>query len=115
MREERYGLKWNHHFDDEILSTMDRSEDHRYLQVLHVDDDPAMLDIISCLIIEITDHLSIPTSRSIEGAMNLLRNEEFDAIVSDYQMPIIDGAMFSSSLRSKGDSFFSPGKGSEEV
>ncbi|MEI6842044.1 MAG: PAS domain S-box protein [Methanomicrobiales archaeon] len=86
-------------------------------RVLYVDDEPDLLDICK-LFLEDTGDFSVATIDSAHAALDLLGQEQFDVIISDYQMPMMDGIQFLIEVRRKfGDLPFIlfTGKGREEV
>jgi PAS domain S-box-containing protein len=85
--------------------------------VLYVDDEPALRDI-GKLFLERTGNFSVVTIDSASAAFALLKKKHFDAIVSDYQMPGIDGIAFLKTIRAQGDKIsfvIFTGRGREEV
>ena len=87
------------------------------IRILYVDDDPALLDI-GRLFLERSPDFSVTTIDSAPAALRLLENEHFDAIISDYQMPKMDGITFLKTARKKigGIPFILfTGKGREDV
>lgn len=60
------------------------------IRVLHVDDDEALLELVKHFLGESGD-LRIDTAVSGYDAASLLRGKQYDAIVSDYQMPGCNG------------------------
>ena len=56
------------------------------LRVLYVDDEPGLLEI-GKLFLEESRDFSVTTIDSAAAAISLLIKEQFDAIISDYQMP----------------------------
>lgn len=87
------------------------------LSVLYVDDDPSLLTVCK-LYLERHSDISVSISGSVENALTLLKTTRFDVIVSDYQMPGIDGISFLKILR--GNNCYIPfilftGRGLEEV
>ena len=86
-------------------------------RVLYVDDEPALLQI-GKLFLENSGNFSVTTIDSALTALNLLNEEQFDAIISDYQMPGIDGIKFLIEVRNKLEKIpfiLFTGKGREEV
>jgi len=87
------------------------------LRVLYVDDEPDLLEIAK-LYLEMNDVFSIDTLTSAKIALDQLNFEQYDAIISDYQMPEIDGIAFLKQLKASGDTtpfIIFTGKGREEV
>jgi CheY-like chemotaxis protein len=56
------------------------------LRVLYVDDDHSLLEI-GKLFLKETGDFPVTTIDSATATRSLTRNENFDAIISDYQMP----------------------------
>ena len=87
------------------------------IRVLHVDDDAGFLKTAKqCL--EVQGHFRIDTASSVDEAMEKMKKEKYDAVISDYQMPGKDGLQFLKKLRAKGDSIpfvMFTGRGREEV
>ncbi|MEI7434736.1 MAG: PAS domain S-box protein [Methanomicrobiales archaeon] len=87
------------------------------LRILYVDDEPGLLQI-GKLFLEQSGDFSVETIDSAPNALELLKSEQFDAIVSDYQMPEIDGIQFLKQLKESGNTtpfIIFTGKGREEV
>lgn len=98
-----------------------RSFDKHGLQdrsrVLLVDDEPAVLDVTR-LFLEKTGGIEPVCCNSAPDALALLDVEPFDAIVSDYDMPDMNGIEFLNSLRNSGNSLpfiLYTGRGREDV
>jgi len=70
--------------------------------VLHVDDSPEFVGIASTFLRRNSDALNVEARTNPEDAVRLLREEEFDCVVSDYTMPDMemDGVEFRSEVRS---------------
>jgi CheY-like chemotaxis protein len=61
--------------------------------VLYVDDDPELLDL-SKIFLEMSGQLCVDTAASVTEALEKLRYNTYDGIISDYQMPGINGIEF---------------------
>ncbi|WP_076432005.1 PAS domain S-box protein [Haladaptatus litoreus] len=59
--------------------------------VLHVDDDHSLLDLTKTFLEGESEQLRIHTATSSEAALSVLRETAIDCIVSDYEMPEMDG------------------------
>jgi len=87
------------------------------ITVLYVDDEPALLEIAR-LFLEQTGNFRVSTVTSAQDALGSSRIPLFDAIISDYQMPNMDGIAFLKEVRSRyGEIPFIlfTGRGREEV
>jgi PAS domain S-box-containing protein len=87
------------------------------IKVLHVDDDQAFVKVAKqCL--ETQGEFEVDTASSVDEALEKLKKTDYDAVVSDYQMPGKDGLEFLKKLREKGNTvpfIVFTGKGREEV
>ena len=94
-----------------------RLTEKRPIRVLHVDNDMGFLKVAKqCL--EMQGRLQVDTAQSAEGAMEKMKQETYDAIVADYQMPGKNCLEFLKELREKGNDtpfIIFTGKGREEV
>ncbi|MDD5419751.1 MAG: PAS domain S-box protein [Methanomicrobiaceae archaeon] len=85
--------------------------------LLYVDDDPTLLET-GKLFLERSSEITVTTAGSAPEALRLLCTKTFDAVVSGYQMPGMDGIEFLRQIRKDyGDLPFIvfTGKGREEV
>ncbi|MEI7434512.1 MAG: PAS domain S-box protein [Methanomicrobiales archaeon] len=86
-------------------------------QVLYVDDEMDLLDL-GKLFIEQSGDFSVTTMASAPAALTLLQKEKFDVIISDYQMPDMDGIQFLIEVRKNFGNLpfiLFTGRGREEV
>ena len=87
------------------------------ISLLFVDDEPALLEIGKAFF-ERSAGFRVDTQETAIDALRLLEMQSYDAIVSDYQMPDMDGIAFLRALRERGDRtpfIIFTGKGREEV
>ena len=85
--------------------------------ILYVDDETGLLEI-GKLFLEQGDQFSVDTAASAPDALSLIPAKDYDAIVSDYQMPDMDGITFLTEVRSRFGHIpfiLFTGKGREEV
>ncbi|MFW5952937.1 MAG: response regulator [Candidatus Natronoplasma sp.] len=89
------------------------------IKVLVVDDDPSFLDQAKTFLERADRWLKIITALSAEEALESYEEEDFDAIVSDYQMPEMNGIEFLEKIREEKESdipfIILTGRGREEV
>jgi signal transduction histidine kinase len=69
------------------------------IHVLYVDDEPDLLDL-GKLFLERDGGIRVDTAPSAQAALSMMEMCQYDAIVSDYQMPGIDGIAFLKQVRS---------------
>lgn len=87
------------------------------LRVLIVDDEKILLELAK-LYLERNKEFSVDTASSAAMALTFLTDNTYDAVISDYQMPEMDGIAFLVEVRARfGDIPFIlfTGKGREEV
>ena len=70
------------------------------VRVLHVDDDVSFLDV-SRRVLETENKFEIDDATSVDEAFKKLERQSYDAIVSDYLMPVKNGLDFLKELREK--------------
>lgn len=88
------------------------------LTVLSVDDDPDFAGLTAAFLEREDDHIDVLTASNPTDALELFRAHDVDCIVSDYEMPGMDGLSFLESVRRIDESIpfiLYTGKGSEEV
>ncbi|MDD1695679.1 MAG: response regulator, partial [Methanoregula sp.] len=70
--------------------------------ILYVDDEPMLLELAR-LFLENTGDFCVDTVTSATEALDILSETSYDCIISDYQMPVMDGIVFLKTFRSKGN------------
>ncbi|AGB03702.1 response regulator [Methanoregula formicica] len=70
------------------------------ISVLYVDDDSGLLDLTK-LYLEETGEIHVDTATSARQALDMFRHQEYDAVISDCQMPVMDGIEFLRLIRSR--------------
>jgi len=87
------------------------------ISVLYVDDEPSLLEI-GKLFLERNGQFTVDTISSAPAALTLLHTKNYDAIISDFQMPDMDGIEFLKQVRTSGNTIpfiLFTGRGREEV
>ena len=87
------------------------------IRVLHVDDEATHLDYAKAFLEMADEDLAIESVASPEDALERLESVTYDCIVSDFQMPGLDGIELARRIRETSDIPFIiyTGRGSEEV
>jgi len=88
------------------------------IRVLHVDDDALFLDISRKILMDIDKCFEIDFASCVDEAFKKIKQQKYDVIVSDYEMPWKNGLDFLKELReqkSRLPFILFTGKGREEV
>jgi PAS domain S-box-containing protein len=100
-----------------LSSTARIFEENGMYKVLYVDDEPVLLEIVK-IFLEKTKEFTIDVTTSVNEVLKSDKLRSYDAIISDYQMPGMDGISFLKYVHTEfGDIPFIifTGKGKEEV
>ena len=87
------------------------------IHVLYVDDEEPLLDVCR-MFLERSSEMLVETAISAEKGLAMISKNQYDAIISDYQMPEMNGIGFLKEIRSKGYDvpfILFTGRGREEV
>lgn len=87
------------------------------ISLLYVDDESTLLEITK-IFLERTGKFTVHTALSAEEGLRMIQEGMYDAVISDYQMPAMDGIEFLKTLRAAGNGIpfiIFTGRGREEV
>jgi PAS domain S-box-containing protein len=87
------------------------------ISILYVDDEPGLLELCQ-IFLEQTGEFRVDTVESAEKALEELSKTQYDAIISDYLMPEMDGISLLKTIRQQGGDMpfiLFTGRGREEV
>lgn len=70
------------------------------MKILLVDDDPSFLEL-SKAFLEVFHDITSDTANSAGEALKRLEKNSYDVVVSDYDMPFMDGIAFLRTIRDK--------------
>ena len=97
---------------------LERSAESETIRVLHVDDEPDLGELTATFLEQIDDRFSVETATSASDGLEILEDEDIDCIISDYDMPGLNGIEFLERVRDDAPDLpfiLFTGKGSEEV
>ena len=100
------------------LSELASANKKSVIRVLHVDDDPSILEISKQIMIDMDSSLEFDGATCVDEALRKLSTGQYDVVVSDYEMPQKDGLKFLKELREGKNEIpfiLFTGKGREEV
>jgi len=87
------------------------------VHVLYVDDEECLLDICQMFLAQM-GNISVDTAQSVDAGLKLIAQNDYDAVISDYEMPVRNGIDFLKTLRSLGNRtpfIIFTGRGREEI
>jgi CheY-like chemotaxis protein len=99
------------------VSNLQPSNNKSSIHVLNVDDAPAILEISKLMLIDL-GNFEIDNACYVDEAFEKIRNHQYDAIVSDYEMPQKNGLTFLKEIREQKNEIpfiLFTGKGREEI
>lgn len=73
------------------------------IRVLHVDDDPAFLSVSKEILLGLDKSLKVDFVLTVEEAFDKLEADTYDVVISDYELPEINGLEFLKRLRAQGN------------
>ncbi|MFY4815672.1 PAS domain S-box protein [Haloarcula sp. AONF1] len=88
------------------------------IRILHVDDEPSITDLTRDFLERETDLFSVETAASADEGLEVVTDRPPDCIVSDYNMPNMDGLEFLQAVREEYPDLpfiLFTGQGNEEV
>lgn len=94
------------------------SADADEMSVLCVDDEPGLAELTATYLERHDEQLTVTTAKSATEALDNLTQAEIDCIVSDYDMPGVDGIEFLEAIRADSPDLpfiLYTGRGSEEI
>ncbi|MFB6211861.1 MAG: PAS domain S-box protein [Halobacteriales archaeon] len=88
------------------------------IRVLHVDDEPDFAEMAATFLEREVDRFDVETAKSAAEGLDRLASDEFDCVVSDYEMPGQNGIEFLEAVRREDADLpfiLYTGRGSEEI
>ncbi|NGM70764.1 PAS domain S-box protein [Natronolimnobius sp. AArcel1] len=88
------------------------------IETLHVDDDRALVEMVATFLERESSQITVTTETSAESGLQILEEKEIDCIISDYDMPGLNGLEFLERVRSDHPDLpfiLFTGKGDEEI
>lgn len=93
-------------------------DDQESISVLCVDDEPGLADLTATFLERFDSRFSTSTAVSAQEGLDYLGENDVDCVVSDYDMPALDGLAFLEAVRATNPDLpfiLFTGRGSEEI
>ena len=84
---------------------MNYNTQKKIVQILHIDDDDTYLYLIKRMMSKTSKNIVLHSTNSPVKAVNLIKKFNYDLVVSDYNMPELDGISFYQKMISLGFRF----------
>lgn len=88
------------------------------ITVLHVDDEPGFVDLTAAFLGQCNSEITVIEEHSGPNALDRFQTTEINCIISDYEMPEMDGIQLLEAVRTEDSAIpfiLFTGKGSEEI
>lgn len=88
------------------------------IKALLVDDEEDFLELAENFFKKEKEEINLDITESAKKALEMMEEKAYDVIISDYQMPVMDGLEFLETVRSDGNDIpfiFLTGQGKEEI
>lgn len=72
------------------------------VKILHVEDEPGLREVLDAYLADSDTEMVIETAADGKEGLRLCREKEFSCIISDYNMPGMDGVEMFKTLREEG-------------
>jgi PAS domain S-box-containing protein len=92
--------------------------EQKMIRILHVDDESSFLALTKAFLERENEDFCVDIASSAEEGLELLKSGNYDVVLSDYQMPMMDGIKFLQTLRKRENTIpfiIFTGRGREEV
>lgn len=77
------------------------TDERQAVRILYVDDNPNITEVTATFLERLNDNFEMVTETSVVAALDRIGEQEFDCIISDYQMPNTDGLEFLEIVRER--------------
>ena len=101
----------------DVITELSLTDKKSVIRVLHVDDDLCLLETSKMILCE-ENNFEIDDATSVSEALKKMELQKYDAVISDFEMPVKNGLDFLKELRDQRNDIpfiLFTGKGREEV